>query len=798
MNFIKVNPFSSTIKKLTLYEKLTLKPTMNLSILETHLPKCQNLKLFNQILSQMILTGFIRDTFAASRILKYSTDSPFIHIHQSFQIFNHIENPNGFIWNIMMRAYVQRNYPEKAIFLYKLMVHNNVGGSDNYTHPILIQACAIRLSDFEGKQMHNHVLKLGFDSDVYVQNTLINMYAVCGSMGDARQLFDGSPVLDSVSWNSILAGYVQIGDVENAKCIYELMPERNTIASNSMIVLLGRTGHVVEACQLFNEMPEKDMVSWSALISCYEQNEMYEKALVMFMQMKTNGIMVDEVVVVSVLSACAHLLAVNTGKMIHGLVVKIGIESYVNLQNAFIHLYSTCGDIMAAEKLFNAGCQLDQISWNSMISGYLKCGSVEIAKKLFNTMPSKDIVSWSAMISGYAQHDHFSETLALFQEMQLEGIRPDETTLVSVISACTHLTALDLGKWIHAYIKKNGLKVNVILGTTLIDMYMKCGCVENALEVFHGMEERGVSTWNALILGLAINGLVDKSLDMFFDMKKCGVVPNEITFMGVLGACRHMGLVDEGRHHFNSMIQEHQIEPNVKHYGCMVDLLGRAGMLKEAEEILESMPMAPDVATWGALLGACKKHGENEMGERVGRKLIELQPDHDGFHVLLSNIYASNGHWDDVLQVRGTMIQHRVVKTPGCSIIEANGVVHEFLAGDKTHPLINEIEDKLDEMNKKLKMEGYVPDTNEVALDIDQEEKETSLFRHSEKLAIAFGLISIIPPTPIRIMKNLRICNDCHSAAKFISRAFGCEIVVRDRHRFHHFKQGSCSCMDYW
>uniref|UniRef100_A0A7N2L4E9 DYW domain-containing protein n=1 Tax=Quercus lobata TaxID=97700 RepID=A0A7N2L4E9_QUELO len=745
----------------------------------------------------MILTGFIRDTFAASRILKFSTDSPFIHIHQSFQIFNHIENPNGFIWNTMMRAYVQRNYPEKAIILYKLMVDNNVGGSDNYTHPILIQACAIRLSDFEGKQMHNHVLKLGFDSDVYVQNTLINMYAVCGSMGDARQLFDESPVLDSVSWNSILAGYVQIGDVENAKCICELMPERNTIASNSMIVLLGRTGHVVEACQLFNEMPEKDMVSWSALISCYEQNEMYEEALVMFMQMKTNGIMVDEVVVVSVLSACAHLLAVNIGKMIHGLVVKIGIESYVNLQNAFIHLYSTCGDIMAAEKLFNAGCQLDQISWNSMISGYLKCGSVEIAKKLFDSMPSKDIVSWSAMISGYAQHDHFSETLALFQEMQLEGIRPDETTLVSVISACTHLAALDLGKWIHAYIKKNGLKVNVILGTTLIDMYMKCGCVENALEVFHGMEERGVSTWNALILGLAINGLVDKSLDTFFDMKKCGVVPNEITFMGVLGACRHMGLVDEGRRHFNSMIQEHQIEPNVKHYGCMVDLLGRAGMLKEAEEILESMPMAPDVATWGALLGACKKHGENEMGERVGRKLIELQPDHDGFHVLLSNIYASKGHWDDVLQVRGTMIQHRVVKTPGCSMIEANGVVHEFLAGDKTHPLINEIEDKLDEMNKKLKMEGYVPDTNEVSLDIDQEEKETSLFRHSEKLAIAFGLIVIIPPTPIRIIKNLRICNDCHSAAKFISRAFDREIVVRDRHRFHHFKQGSCSCMDY-
>ncbi|KAG6645882.1 pentatricopeptide repeat-containing protein At3g62890-like [Carya illinoinensis] len=786
MNFIKA-----------LNHKPAFKPSINLSILEAHLPKCQSPKQLNQVLSQMIFTGFIRDTFAASRVLKCSADSPFVHIDHSLQIFNHIENSNGFIWNTMMRAYVQRNSPEKAICLYKLMLDRNVG-CDNYTYPILVQACTIRLSEFEGKELHNQVFKTGFDSDVYVQNTLINMYAVCGNMGDARHLVDESPVLDSVSWNSILAGYVQIGDVDNAKYIYGMMPERNTIASNSMIVLFGRTGRLIEALQLFNEMPEKDMVSWSALISCYEQNEMYEEALVLFMKMKANGIMVDEVVVVSVLSACAHLSLVKTGKIIHCLVVKIGIESYVNLQNAFIHMYSTCGDIIAAQKLFNGGCHLDQISWNSMISGYLKCGSVEIAKKLFDSMPNKDVVSWSAMISGYAQHDHFSETLALFQEMQLDGLSPDETTLVSVISACTHLAALDLGIWIHAYIKKNGLKVNVILGTTLIDMYMKCGCVENALEVFYGIEEMWVSTWNALILGLAINGLVDKSLDMFSEMKRCGVVPNEITFMGVLGACRHMGLVDEGYRHFNSMIQEHKIEPNIKHYGCMVDLLGRAGMLKEAEELIETMPMAPDVATWGALLGACKKHGDNKMGERVGRKLIEFQPDHDGFHVLLSNIYASKGNWDGALEVRGMMMRHGVVKTPGCSMIEAKGVVHEFLAGDKAHPWMKEIEDKLDEIAKKLKMEGYAPDTNEISLDIDQEEKETSLFRHSEKLAIAFGLIAISPPTPIRIMKNLRICNDCHAAAKFISRAFNREIVIRDRHRFHHFKQGSCSCTDYW
>ncbi|PRQ42430.1 putative tetratricopeptide-like helical domain, DYW domain-containing protein [Rosa chinensis] len=771
--------------------------TINLSILETHLPKCKNLKQFNQILSQMILTGFIRDTYAASRVLKFSTDSSLSDIDLSLRIFNHIENSNGFIWNTMMKAYIQRSCPQKTLSLYKLMLGKN-GDRDNYTYPILVQACAMRASEFEGKQMHSHILKFGFDSDVYVQNTLINMYSVCDNMRDARNVFDEMPVLDSVAWNSILAGYVRVGDVKQAKCIYDQMPVRNTIASNSMIVLFGKRGCVTEARHLFDELPEKDMVSWSALISCFEQNEMYEEALDMFVKMVANGVMVDEVVVVSVLSACAHLSAVHTGKLIHGLVVKIGIESYVNLQNAFIHMYSSCGEIMVAEKLFNAAYNLDQISWNSMISGYLRCGLVEAAKTSFDSMPEKDVVSWSAMISGYAQHDRFSETLALFQEMQLCGIRPDETTLVSVISACTHLAALDLGQWIHAYIRKNSLKVNVFLGTTLINMYLKCGCVENALEVFEETAEKGVSTWNALILGLAMNGLVEKSLEMFAKMKTRGVTPNEITFMGVIGACRHMGLVDEGRRHFDSMMQEHKIEPNVKHYGCMVDLLGRAGMLKEAEDLIESMPMTPDVATWGALLGACKKHGDHDRGERIGRKLIELDPNHDGFHVLLSNICASKGDWDGVHEIRGIMMQHGVVKTPGCSMIEADGVVHEFLAGDKKHPRMKDIEVMLDEMAQKLKREGYAPDTNEVSFDIDEEEKETVLFRHSEKLAIAFGLIAISPPSPIRIIKNLRICNDCHMAAKFVSKAFGRDIVVRDKHRFHHFKQGSCSCNDYW
>ncbi|KAE8650479.1 hypothetical protein Csa_009858 [Cucumis sativus] len=473
---------------------------------------------------------------------------------------------------------------------------------------------------------------------------------------------------------------------------------------------------------------------------------------------------------------------------------------------------SKAGNVEEAKHIYHQMPERSIIASNSMIVLFGMRGLVVEACKLFDEMLEKDMVTWSALIACFQQNEMYEEAIRTFvgmhkigvmvdevvAEMQMSGFKPDETTLVSVISACARLAALEQGKWVHAYIKRNGLTINVILGTTLIDMYMKCGCVETALEVFYGMIEKGISTWNALILGLAMNGLVESSLDMFSNMKKCHVTPNEITFMGVLGACRHMGLVDEGQHHFYSMIHDHKIQPNVKHYGCMVDLLGRAGKLQEAEELLNRMPMTPDVATWGALLGACKKHGDSEMGRRVGRKLIELQPDHDGFHVLLSNIYASKGKWDDVLEIRGMMTKHRVLKIPGCSMIEANGVIHEFLAGDKTHPDMDAIEDMLVEMAMKLKLEGYTPDINEVLLDVDEEEKESTLFRHSEKLAIAFGLINISPPTPIRIMKNLRICNDCHTAAKLISKAFCRKIVVRDRHRFHHFEQGFCSCKDYW
>uniref|UniRef100_A0A7N0ZYU8 DYW domain-containing protein n=1 Tax=Kalanchoe fedtschenkoi TaxID=63787 RepID=A0A7N0ZYU8_KALFE len=778
-------------------KRLNLSATLSVPTLDNLLlSRCCTFNQFNQILSTMLLTGFLNDGFASSRLLAFSTTSNFIPFDYSVKLFDSLDSPNGFTCNNLMKAYVQRRILDKALGVLKRLLDKGAR-PDHHTYPILVRGSAVAGKEFEGTELHSQVLRLGFGCDVYVVNTLINLYGVCGNMGDARKVFDGSPVLDLVSWNSILEGYVKKVDVEEARAVFEAMPERSVGASNSMIGLLGKMGFVEEACRVFSCMPEPDLISWSSLISCHVRHEMYEEALSAFQEMYRRGIVIDEVVVVSVLSACAHLRDVKVGQSVHGLVVKIGIEPFLSLMNTLIHMYSSCEEIVAAQKLFQSGYLSDQITWNSMITGYLKCGFVDRARGVFDSMPDKDVVSWSAMLSGYAQTDRFWEATLLFGDMQAGGIRPDETTLVSVVSACTRFVALDQGKWIHAYIKKNHVKVNAILGATLIDMYMKCGCVENALEVFNEMDEKGASSWNALIVGFAMNGFVEKSLETFVEMKKW-VEPNGITFLGVLGACRHMGLVDEGRRYFNSMVNVHKIEPTVKHYGCLVDLLGRAGMLEEAEETIMNMPISPDAATWGALLAACRKFRNNEMGQRVGRKLIELQPNHDGFHVLLSNFLASNGNWDDVHKLRGTMAKQGVVKEPGLSSIEVSGVVHEFLAGDRTHSRIIDIEKMLDEIFRRLKMEGYAPDMNEVLYDIDDEEKESNIFRHSEKLAIAFGLIATQEATPIRVMKNLRICNDCHVAAKLISKVFDRDIVVRDRHRFHHFKKGSCSCMDYW
>lgn len=461
-------------------------------------------------------------------------------------------------------------------------------------------------------------------------------------------------------------------------------------------------------------------------------------------------------------------------------------------------MYAELGSLDSCHTLFRDIDNPDVVCQTAMVTACAKCKDINFARELFDGMPHRDPVAWNAMISGYVQCGNSRHALQLFHSMQLDGVRVNEVSMVSVLSACSHLGALDQGRWVHAYINRNKLKMTLTLGTALIDMYSKCGEMNKAMEVFWGMQERNVYTWSSAMNGLAMNGAGLHCLDLFNLMEKHGILPNEATFVSVLRGCTVIGLVEQGINLFDSMKQVYGIEPEFEHYGCIVDLYGRSGQLQEALSIIESMPMEPHAGAWGALLNACKIYKNMELGKLASRKLVELEAKHHGAYVQLSNIYAESKNWDSVSNVREMMKSRGVKKLPGCSVIEVDGEVHEFFVGDKTHPMFGEIKVMLGEIGKRLKLAGYAANTNPVLFDIEEEEKEDALSLHSEKIAIAFGLVRLKEGVPIRIVKNLRVCLDCHDVSKIISKVFDREIIVRDRNRFHHFKDGHCSCHDYW
>lgn len=398
------------------------------------------------------------------------------------------------------------------------------------------------------------------------------------------------------------------------------------------------------------------------------------------------------------------------------------------------------------------------------------------------------------MIDGYLRMNHFIGALALFREMQMSNVKPDEFTMVSILIACALLGALELGEWVKTCIDKNSNKNDSFVGNALVDMYFKCGNVRKAKKVFKEMYQKDKFTWTTMIVGLAINGHGEEALAMFSNMIEASVTPDEITYIGVLCAC----MVDKGKSFFTNMTMQHGIKPTVTHYGCMVDLLGCVGCLEEALEVIVNMPVKPNSIVWGSPLGACRVHKNVQLADMAAKQILELEPENGAVYVLLCNIYAASKKWENLCQVRKLMMERGIKKTPGCSLMELNGNVYEFVAGDQSHPQSKEIYAKLENMMQDLIKAGYSPDTSEVFLDLGEEDKETALYRHSEKLAIAYALISSGPGVTIRIVKNLRMCVDCHHMAKLVSQAYNRELIVKDKTRFHHFRHGSCSCNNFW
>ena len=516
-----------------------------------------------------------------------------------------------------------------------------------------------------------------------------------------------------------------------------------------------------------DEMLQPSTVSWTALITAYMDAGRFQEAVGVARNEFASGMRPDGFTAVRVLTACARVTDLVTGEAVWRLAEQEGIAGSVFVATAALDLY-------------------------------VKCGEMEKAREVFDRMQDKDVVAWSAMVGGYASNGLPREALELFFAMQAEGMRPDCYTVVGALSACTRLGALDLGRRAVGMLRWDEFLDNPVLGTALIDMYAKCGSTAEAWMVFQQMTKRDIIVWNAMILGLGMTGHEKIAFALVGQMEKSGMALNDNTFIGLLCSCTHTGLVKDGRRYFHNMTQSYRISPRVEHYGCMVDLLSRAGLLEEAHQLIEDMPMQANAVIWGALLGGCKIHRDAGLAEHAWKQLIPLEPWNSGNYVMLSNIYSNSGRWEDAAKLRLEMKARGVEKVPASSWVELDGKVHEFHVGDKSHPLSDKIYEKLDELGMEMKIMGYKPTTEVVMFDIEDEEKEHTLVHHSEKIAIAFSLVTTEPGETIRVTKNLRVCSDCHTAIKLISRITNREIIVRDNNRFHCFRDGHCSCNDYW
>ncbi|XP_027353501.1 pentatricopeptide repeat-containing protein At2g22410, mitochondrial-like [Abrus precatorius] len=532
------------------------------------------------------------------------------NILKAHHLFQQIHRPTLSFWNLMIRGWSQSDQPIETIRYYNLMYRQGLFG-DNFTYPFLFKACA-RVSNVScGRTLHARVFKLGFEPVLFVSNALINMYASCAHLGFAQQVFD--------------------------------------------------------------EMPERDLVSWNSLICGYGQCKRYKEVLGVFEAMQVANVKGDAVTMVKVVMACSFLCEWGVADAMVNYIKENKVEIDVYLGNTLMDMYGQRGLVHLARGVFDRMENRNLVSWNSMIMGYGKVGNSAAARELFDAMPQRDVISWTSLITSYSQASQFNKAVGLFKEMMEAKVKPDEITVATVLSACAHIGSLDVGEAVHDLIRKYDVKADVYVDNALIDMYCKCGVVEKALEVFKEMRKKDTVSWTSMIVGFAVNGFADSALHFFSQMLKEGVQPSHGAFVGVLLACAHAGLVNKGLEYFGSMEKVYGLTPEMKHYGCIVDLLSRSGNLQRAYEFIKEMPVAPDVIIWRILLSASQVHGNIPLAEIATNKLLELDPSNSSNYVLSSNTYAGSNRWEDVMKMRGMMEKSNVHKLSGSSSIEING-----------------------------------------------------------------------------------------------------------------------------
>ena len=592
---------------------------------------------------------------------------------------------------------------------------------------------------------------------------------------EALELFEilemqGAYDLDSETYDALVSACIGLKSIGGVKKVYNYMIntgfDPDEYLRNRVLLMHIKCGMMIDARRLFDEMPEKNIFSWNSIIWGLVDAGDYFEAFRLFLTMWQEFSDAESRMFVTMIRASAGLGLIFAGRQLHSCLLKTGVGGDVFVACALIDMYS-------------------------------KCGSIEDAQCVFDQMPEKTTVGWNSIIAGYALHGYSEEALSMYHEMRDSGVKIDHFTFSTIIRICARLASLEHAKQAHAALVRHGFGLDIVANTALVDLYSKWGRIEDARHVFDMMPHKNVISWNALIAGYGNHGRGVEAVEMFEQMLRGRMVPNHVTFLAVLSACSYSGLSDCGWEIFESMSRDHKIKPRAMHYACMIELLGREGLLDEAFALIRDAPFEPSVNMWAALLTACRVHKNLELGKFAAEKLYGMGPEKLSNYVVLLNIYNSSGRFEEAAAVTHTLKRRGLRMLPACSWIEIKKQPYGFRSGDKWHPQSKEIYQKLDDLMLEISKHGYIPQDRFLLPDVDEQEGRVLLY-HSEKLAIAFGLISTSDWTPLQIVQSHRICDDCHTAIKLIALVTRREIVVRDASRFHHFKDGSCSCGDYW
>ncbi|RYR76875.1 hypothetical protein Ahy_A01g001393 isoform B [Arachis hypogaea] len=757
-----------------------------------------------QLHAQLLRNGFHSDIATVTKLTQRLFDlrAP----RHALSLFFSFPKPDIFLFNVLVQGFSLNASPSTSLSLYSRLRKSINLSPDNFTYAFTINAASGSRDEKHGMMLHAHAIVDGLAPNLFVGSALVDLYCKFSRVGYARKVFDRMPEKDTVLWNAMVNGLARNCCYEDSIEVFGDMVEdgvrldSTTLSTvlpaaaelkelgvgmgiqclamkigfhsvdyvlTGLVSLYSKCGDVDTARLLFWMIDKPDLVSYNALISGFTCNGEVECSVKLFRELLASGQRVSSSTMVGLIPVSSPFGHLHLASSIQGFCVKSGTISHPSVSTALTTVYS-------------------------------RLNEMDLARSLFDESPEKTVAAWNAMISGYTQNGLTETSLSLFQEMMKTEFAPNPVTITTILSACAQLGALSFGKWVHELIKSKNLEPNIYVSTALVDMYAKCGNISEAWQLFDSMSEKNTVTWNTMIFGYGLHGHGHEALKLFNEMLHLGFQPSSVTFLSVMYACSHAGLVREGDEIFRAMVNEYGIKPLPEHYACMVDILGRAGQLEKALEFIRSMPVEPGPAVWGTLLGASMIHKDTNMARMASEKLFELDPGSVGYHVLLSNIYSVERNFPKAASIREGVKKRKLAKTPGCTLIEIHGTPHVFVSGDRSHSHATAIYEMLEKLTSKMREIGYRSETVTALHDVEEEEKELMVNVHSEKLAIAFALITTEPGTEIRIIKNLRVCLDCHTATKYISKITERVIVVRDANRFHHFKDGVCSCGDYW